>query len=201
MSLSSGSTYLGSLWAVVQAAERLDVGLEADRATASYAAQQLDRRLIEHADGKDAFSELGFAADQTPMPAEVAPEDALGGVLVELQAASLALAAAQATRESGLDGDPEPFRQALGDLRSTTRELERASAAPDELGFRWRRTIDPGTVEASADLDAARERFRGEVATTLEVLVEESGGVITAVGENLRRLPGVSLLDQALKAA
>jgi hypothetical protein len=124
----------------------------------------------------------------TRPPAPATSEDALAGVLLELQSANVLISAGIALNEHEGGADVTLLSEAVQHVETSRADVTRPLSAA-ELRF------DPAANVTSPDIDAARKNFRENAEGVLGDIVDDTASVITIVFDKMKKVDGAAVLQ------
>jgi hypothetical protein len=182
--------YTGRSKRLILAGEQLLESLQNEEVDRSIAIQDIESAAQP---GPTSELVLRFASarnDQVPpSPAGTSPDDALSGLLLELQGANVLLSAGIALNEHGGGSDVSLLTQSVQNLEISQ------SAATQVLASRAALAFAPTAGVKSSDINAAKETFRENAQGVLKDIVDDAASVVNAVLEQLKKLDGAKILE------
>lgn len=140
--------------------------------------------VLRYASGSD---------DSRRSPAKISAEDALSGVLLDVQAANVLLSAGVALNEHGRGSETSFLYDSMAEVGNSQ------AIVMHNLGTRARREFSPASGIKSSTLQAAKKTFSDNAEGVLKDIVDEAAGVVADVLEKLRKFDGAKVTESIQK--
>jgi hypothetical protein len=128
--------------------------------------------------------------DRIPQPPEqTGTDDALSGILLELQSANVLMSAGVALNEHGRGPAPSLLTESLQQVEASR------SAVTQELQARSQLQFAPAKGAKSPNLEKAKHTFRENAEGVLKDIVDDAASVISTVLEQTKKLDATKVLQ------